>query len=547
MTVGKRCVRNEEEAVMVIDAANTIASGKAVLGIEFGSTRIKATLIGEDFTPIASGSYDWENRLENGFWTYAVDDVWRGLQECYRSLVSDAQQSYGAVPTKLAAIGVSAMMHGYFALNADGKQLVPFRTWRNTCTEEAAAVLTERFNFNIPQRWSVAHLYQAILNKEPHVSDVAVCTTLAGYVHWSLTGENVIGIGDASGMFPVDGNTKRYRGDLTAIFAELAAAKGFTRPIEDIFPRILSAGESAGELTEAGAALLDVSGRLSPGIPFCPPEGDAGTGMTATNSVAPLTGNISAGTSVFAMPVLDKELSGVHTEIDMVTTPDGAPVAMVHCNTFTSDINAWVKIFAQLLTVAGHPLDISELYDRLFRLAAEADCDCGTTLAYNYYSGEPITGLAEGRPLIVRNPDERFTLGNFMRSLLFSSMATLRIGMDILLEREGIKLTRLNGHGGFFKTKDVGQRLMASALNVPVAVSRTAGEGGSWGVALLAAYMITRESGESLAAFLEKRVFEDTPTSVIEPNADDSAGFTRYLKRYVDGLEIEKTAVAVLQ
>jgi sugar (pentulose or hexulose) kinase len=526
------------------DAANSIVNGTAVLGIELGSTRIKAVLIGEDFAPIASGSYDWENRLEDGVWTYALDDVWLGLRECYRALSDDAERAYGVPLTKLAAIGVSAMMHGYLVFDSEGKQLVPFRTWRNTCTEEAAAALSASFNFNIPQRWSIAHLYQAVLNNEPHVSDIAVCTTLAGYVHWRLTGENVIGVGDASGMFPIDSDTKQYRADLLDKFSELIAGRDIS--LDRILPRILRAGEYSGKLTEKGAAMLDLSGKLNPGIPFCPPEGDAGTGMTATNSVEPLTGNVSAGTSVFAMAVLDKPLSSVHTEIDMVTTPSGKPVAMVHCNTFTSDIDAWVKVFSELLTVTGQPLEKTVLYDTLYRLAAEADSDCGGLLSYNYYSGEPITGLSGGRPLVVRKPDGNFTLGNFMRSLIFSAMATLRIGMDILAKQENVTLKQMNGHGGFFKTETIGQRLMASALNVPVAVTRAAGEGGAWGAALLAAFTAYKSDGESLDAFLSGRVFANTTSTCVQPNAADSASFERYLERYVNGLAIEKAALAAL-
>ncbi|MCL1896205.1 MAG: FGGY-family carbohydrate kinase, partial [Clostridiales bacterium] len=515
---------------------------KTFLGIELGSTRIKSVLIGEDFQPIASGSYDWENRLETGVWTYSMEDAWAGLQASFADLAKEAEaQGNAAALDSIGAIGISAMMHGYLPFDKDGKQLAPFRTWRNTITEQAAAALTEGFGFNIPQRWSIAHLYQAILNKEPHVEEIAFLTTLAGYVHWKLTGEKVLGLGDASGMFPIDSTEKGYNARMVEKFNALAADQGSGLKLEDILPKALDAGEDAGCLTEEGVRLLDPAGRLKAGIPLCPPEGDAGTGMVATNSVAVRTGNISAGTSVFAMIVLEKDLSDVYTEIDMVTTPSGKPVAMVHCNNCTSDLDAWVKLFGEFSGATGNSMEKAALYDALYFEALKGDPDCGGLLAYNYFGGEPITGFEAGRPLFVRMPDSRFSLANFMRALLYSTMGTLKLGMDILTEKESVCLDQLLGHGGLFKTPGVGQRFMAAALNVPVTVLESAGEGGAWGIALLAAYLLN--NGEPLESFLTEKVFAGNAGVRLEPDAGDLQGFTGWMERYKAGLAIERAAV----
>ena len=521
--------------------SNTLSFDKTYLGIELGSTRIKAVLIDERFAPVASGSFEWENKLEDGFFTYRLNDVWAGVQASFRQLADEIESKYGKHLSVVGAIGVSAMMHGYLPFDKDGRQLAGFRTWRNTTTEKAAAILTDKFAWNIPQRWSAAHLYQAILNDESHVGDIAFLTTLAGYIHYKLTGEKVLGVGDASGMLPVDSATGDYSARMLSDFDALVRDKRFDWKIRGILPKVLNAGQDAGVLTEEGAKLLDPSGRLKAGIPLCPPEGDAGTGMVATNSVARRTGNVSAGTSIFAMIVLEKELSKLYTEIDMVTTPSGAPVAMVHCNSCTSDLDAWIRLIGESISSMGANFEKSSLYDILYRKALEGDDDCGGLLSYNYYSGEPITNLEQGRPLFVRTPDSAFTLANFMRSLLFSSLATLKLGMDILTEKENVALKQLLGHGGLFKTKEVGQRLMASALNVPVTVMESAGEGGAWGVALLAAYRMCG-GGETLEAFLANKVFAGSAGISIEPNAKDAAGFKAYMRRYVDGLAIERAA-----
>ncbi|MDR2792555.1 MAG: FGGY-family carbohydrate kinase, partial [Treponema sp.] len=511
-----------------------IVDGRTSLGIELGSTRIKAALIDDRYAPIAAGSHDWENRLVDGVWTYRIEDVWSGIQDSFHKLAADVRSRYGVPLTTVGAIGVSAMMHGYLVFGKDEKQLVPFRTWRNTMTEQAAAELTRVFQFNIPQRWSIAHLYQAALNNEEHVKDVSFMTTLAGYVHWRLTGENVTGVGDASGMFPIDSAANTYNRRMAERFNALI--KGLGRNLEDMLPRVLTAGENAGFLTEEGAKLLDPSGLLQAGTPFCPPEGDAGTGMVATNSVAERTGNVSAGTSVFAMIVLEKELSKVWTEIDIVTTPEGKPVAMVHCNNCTSDLDAWIHLFRELTGLFGVKIDKPAFYDALYYEALEGDADCGGLLSYNYYGGEPITGLDQGRPLFVRTPDSAFTLANFMRTLLFSAMATLKLGMDILTGKERVRLERLLGHGGLFKTKGVGQRLMSAALDVPVAVMDSAGEGGAWGIALLAAYMRLKQEGETLERFLAEKVFAGNAGVCVEPDAQDVKGFELVMERYTKGL-----------
>lgn len=528
------------------DVKSMIEAGKTSLGIEFGSTRIKAVLVGEDNAPIASGSHEWENRLDNGVWTYTLEDIWTGLQDCYRDLAVDVKKQYDVELTTVGALGFSAMMHGYMVFDKAGEQLVPFRTWRNTMTEQAAKELTELFRFNMPQRWSGAHLYQAILNKEEHVKDIDFITTLAGYVHWKLTGEKVLGVGDASGMFPIDSTTRNWNKEMLAKFDELVAPKGYPWKVEDILPKVLVAGEKAGTLTEEGAKLLDPTGKLQAGIPVCPPEGDAGTGMAATNSVAVRTGNVSAGTSVFAMIVLEKPLSKVYGEIDMVTTPDGMPVAMVHSQNCTSDLNAWVKLFRENLESFGVKVDTNTLYGTLYNKALEGDADCGGLLPYCYFSGEHITHFEEGRPLFARTPDSKFTLANFMRSHLFTSVGALKLGMDILLKEEGVVVDKLLGHGGFFKTKGVGQKVMAAAVNAPVSVMETAGEGGAWGIALLAAYRKNKTEGESLASYLEEQVFAKEESVQIAPDPKDVEGFEAFMNRYKEGLEIERAAVVHL-
>lgn len=522
-----------------------IGQGETFLGIELGSTRIKAVLIGPGHAPIASGGHDWENRLEDSVWTYSLDEVWAGIQAAYQKLAAQVAEKYGQKLEKLGGMGVSAMMHGYLPFDAAGKQLAPFRTWRNTITEEAAGLLTQAFGFNIPQRWSVAHLYQAILNGEAHVGQIAQLTTLAGYVHWQLTGQRVMGVGEASGMFPISSATGDFDAAMLDKFDALTADKGYSWKLRDILPRVLSAGQPAGTVGPAGARLLDPAGTLQPGFAMCPPEGDAGTGMVATNSVAPRTGNVSAGTSIFAMVVLEKPLSRLYTEIDMVTTPTGAPVAMVHCNNCSSDLDAWARLFAQLLEATGATVEKPALYDAMYHAALQGEPDGGGMLAYNYLSGEHTTGFEAGRPLFARTPDSRFTLPNFMRTLLYSAMGTLKLGMDILTEREQVKLEVLLGHGGLFKTPVVGQQLMAGALGVPVAVMESAGEGGAWGIALLAAYAAHRAAGqnESLEDYLAKRVFAGAAGSRLEPKPEDTRGFAAFMARYQKGLAIERAAV----
>ena len=525
------------------DVKSMIEAGKTSLGIEFGSTRIKAVLVGEDNAPIASGSHEWENRFDNGVWTYTLEDIWTGLQDCYRDLAVDVKKQYDVELTTVGALGFSAMMHGYMVFDKAGEQLVPFRTWRNTMTEQAAKELTELFRFNMPQRWSGAHLYQAILNKEEHVKDIDFITTLAGYVHWKLTGEKVLGVGDASGMFPIDSTTRNWNKEMLAKFDELVAPKGYPWKVEDILPKVLVAGEKAGTLTEEGAKLLDPTGKLQAGIPVCPPEGDAGTGMAATNSVRIRTGNVSAGTSVFAMVVLEKALEKVHEEIDMVTTPAGDAVAMVHCNNCTSDLNAWVGLFKQYQELHGVPVDMNEVFGKLYNHALEGDADCGGLIAYNYISGEPVTGLAEGRPMFVRSANDHFNLANFMRANLYASVAVLKIGNDVLFKDEKVQVDRITGHGGLFKTKGVGQRILAAAINSPISVMETAGEGGAWGIALLAGYLVNNEEKLSLADYLDKKVFAGNTGVEIAPTAEDVAGFDKYIETYKAGLAIEKAAV----
>ncbi len=529
------------------DIKNTIMDGRAVLGIELGSTRIKAVLVDEKNTPIASGSHDWENRLENGIWTYALTDVWTGLQDCYQKMAEDVKTRYGVALEKLGAIGFSAMMHGYLAFDKAGKQLVPFRTWRNTITQEAASKLTKLFQFNIPQRWSISHLYQAILNGEEHVKDVDYITTLDAYIHWQLTGQKVIGVGSASGMFPIDSATKTYYTSMIARFDELVAEKGYPWKVEHLLPKVLVAGDNAGVLTEEGAKLLDPTGTLKAGCPLCPPEGDAGTGMVATNSVKPRTGNVSAGTSVFAMIVLERELQKVYEEIDMVTTPSADAVAMVHCNNCTSDLNAWVGLFREFAESFGIEVDMDKLFYTLYNKALEGDKDCGGLLAYNYFSGEHITGFEEGRPLFVRNPDSRFNLANFMRTHLYTSLGALKVGMDILVKNEHVVVDRITGHGGLFKTKGVGQSILAGAMDATVSVMKTAGEGGAWGIALLASYMLQKEENETLADYLQEKVFGGDEGEKMDPLPEDVKGFDAFIRRYQAGLSIERAAVDSLK
>lgn len=524
-------------------AKECIASGKSVLGIEFGSTRIKAVLVDETNQPIASGAHDWENRLENGIWTYSLDDIWTGLQDCYQKLTEDVQTQYGEKLTKIGAIGFSAMMHGYMAFNEKDELMVPFRTWRNTITEEASNKLTELFDYHIPQRWTIAHLYQAILNGEEHVKDLKFVITLAGYIQWKLTGEKIVGVGEASGMFPIDIATGQFNERMLDQFDDVVADKGFAWKLRDVLPAVYTAGQQAGTLTEEGAKLLDPTGTLQAGVPFCPPEGDAGTGMAATNSVAKRTGNVSAGTSVFGMIVLEKELSKVYDAIDLVTTPDGSLVAMVHCNNCTSDLNAWVNLFKEYSELMGMKVDMNELYGNLYRKALEGDDDCGGLLAYNYFSGEHVTGFNEGRPLFVRTPDAKFNLANFMRVHLFTSLGALKTGLDILLKEEGVQVDEILGHGGLFKTKGVGQSILAAAIDAPVSVMETAGEGGAWGIALLASYMVNKGADESLAAFLDSKVFAGQKGEKMAPKASDVQGFNDFMKQYSAGLAIERAAV----
>ena len=507
---------------------------KSYLGIELGSTRIKAVSIDEKYRPVSSGDYTWASSYENSVWTYSLEEVWKGLKAAL-SAVENREQ--------IAAAGVSAMMHGYLAFDRDWNLLAPFRTWQNTITGQAAAELTSLFGFNIPQRWSIAHLYQAILNGEEHVSRLAHITTLAGYVHYMLTGVNAVGVGEASGMFPIDSDTLTYDDAMLEKFDRLTAARELPWKLADLLPKVLAAGQSAGKLTEAGSVLLD--GLLPAGIPFAPAEGDAGTGMTATNAVAPRTGNVSAGTSIFSMVVLEKPLEKVYEEIDLVTTPAGAPVAMVHCNNCTNDTNAWVSILEEAARLFGANPSTSELYRKLYEKSLEGGADCGGVLVCNYLAGEGVTHMDAGRPMVVRRPDSVFNLANFFRAQLYATMATLKIGMDILAE-EGVAIDSLTGHGGLFKTPVVGQSYMAAACNAPVTCMETAGEGGPYGMALLAAYMLQRSEGESLEDYLASRVFAGVSGSTAEPETDTAAGFDSYIKWYKALLEVEQAAVKML-
>lgn len=530
---------------MVVKTKLDIMDGRTALGIEFGSTRIKSVLIGSDLSPIAAGSFEWENTLENGIWTYSLEDIWKGLRVSYRKMATEVFEKYGESLTTIGSIGFSAMMHGYMAFDEKDELLVPFRTWRNSITAEAEKRLTEVFQYNIPQRWSIAHLYQAILNQEEHVGDVHFLTTLAGYIHWQMTGQKVLGVGDASGMFPIDTETKDYDQEMVKKFGELTAGTGFTQELGQILPKVLLAGEEAGSLTKEGAYLLDPTGTLQAGIPLCPPEGDAGTGMVATNSVRQRSGNVSAGTSAFAMIVLEEKLNQVHPEIDLVTTPVGDLVAMVHTNNCSSEINAWISLFKEFSESLGLEISTEKLYTTLFEKALEGAPDCGGMLSYGYYSGENITGMNEGRPLFVRTPESIFDLANFMRLHLSSAFGAMRIGMEIL-KQENIQIDKLVGHGGIFKTPEVGQKILAAAMEAPVTVMETAGEGGAWGIALLAAYQQDK-SGSSLAEFLEEKVFAASEGVTIEPREEDLQGYSEFIKRYEDGLPIEAEAIKGLK
>jgi sugar (pentulose or hexulose) kinase len=524
---------------------DVIKSGSCYMGFEFGSTRIKASLIAQDGASLAAGSQGWENRFDNGVWTYGLDEVWAGAAACFADLKGNVRSRFGTELTHLAAGGFSAMMHGYLAFDTDGNLLVPFRTWRNTITGPAATELTELFQFAIPQRWSIAHLHQAILNGEFHVKDIAFITTLAGYVHWQLTGEKVLGVDDASGMFPIDPRTGGFDARMLEAYDRRVADYGFPWKTKEILPRVLKAGEMAGTLTAEGAKLLDPSGSLAPGVPLCPPEGDAGTGMIATNAIRPRTGNVSVGTSVFAMVVLDAPLRGVHEEIDIVATPEGKPVAMAHSNNGTSDLDAWMSLLGEAVRALGRNQGGDELYARLLPLALEAEPDAGGVLSIGYVSGEHITGFTEGRPLVVRAPDGSFTLANLLRSHLFGLFCALRTGLDILTGEEGVVVEGLKGHGGIFRTPEVGQRMLAAATGVPVSVSSSAGEGGAWGMALLAAYLGRRKEFSNLQEFLDA-VMAGQDDAAITPSAADVEGFARYFERYHAGLAVERAAVKAL-
>ncbi len=529
--------------------ASEIKEGKASLGIEFGSTRIKAVLIDSENNPIAGGAFDWENSLVDGIWTYSLEEIHEGISTAYAGMKKDVQEKYGVKLTKLRAMGVSAMMHGYLAFDKDGNLLVPFRTWRNTITGEASEKLSSLFNYPIPERWSIAHLYQAILKGESHVKDVAFFTTLAGYAHWMLSGEKVLGVGDASGMFPIDAETGDYNKKMIEQFDQLVAYHKFGWKLEDLLPKCLSSGAVAGKMTKEGASWLDKDGELEEGVLMAPPEGDAGTGMTATNSVAPRTGNVSAGTSVFAMVVLEKALGKAYNGlIDIVATPDGKPAAMAHANNCTGEYDKWIKLFGSAAELMGAKFSKPELYDNLLNIALEGDKDCGGLIPYNYISGESMTGFASGRPLFVRTQNANFTLANFMRAQLFTSLGALRTGMDILFDQEQVKIDRLTGHGGFFKAEKVGLPFMAAAMHTPVSALSTAGEGGPWGMALLASFTASKAEGasETLPEWLNKNVFSNAKVSTVEPTAEDISGFNAFFDNYKKGLAVERAAVEAI-
>lgn len=521
----------------------TIDLESTVLGIEFGSTRIKSVLLDDKNEILAAGSYEWENKLADGIWSYSIEAIWEGIRGSYRDLKKNAEREYQTKLVKIGAIGISAMQHGYMVFDKEERQLVPFRTWRNTTTKEASEALTELFHYPIPLRWSIAHLYQAVINEEQHVPEIAHLTTLAGYVHWKLTGKKVVGLNEASGMFPIDLNTLGFDQQREEQFDSLMKERQNPWRLSDILPEITAVGQAAGTLTPEGAKLLDESGELCPDIPFCPPEGDGATGMIATNSIRPGSGNLSAGTSAFAMIVLEGELQAVHPEIDQVVTPDGHLVGMVHCNNCTSDLNAWIKLFSEFAGAIGAEIPIGEVYRILYNKALEGKPDGGGLLAYNYYSGEHITGLKEGRPLLVRTPDSRLHLADFMRVHLYSALASIKIGMDILMKEENVRVEEIVGHGGLFKTEGAGQKIVADALNVPVRVLDTANEGGAWGMAVLASYMRNRLEDEELGQYLRRKVFVREGGSLVQPEPQNVSGFEVFMNRYKKGLEIEKTAV----
>ncbi|WP_257607297.1 xylulokinase [Weissella sagaensis] len=519
-----------------------ITTGKAALGVEFGSTRIKAVLVATDYSVIAVGSHNWENKLEGGVWTYSLEDVWTGLQSAYKNLTEVIDDEYGVKVTRLASFGIAAMMHGYLAFDKDNQLLVPFRTWRNAITGQAAAELTEMFDFNIPQRWSIAHLYQAILNQETHVKEINFFTTLAGYVHWRLTGEKVIGIGDASGMFPIDSNTNDYNQEMINQFSSLKTVQQYLWELRKILPTIKLAGEEAGKLTAAGAKLLDPSGTLQPDAIAAAPEGDAGTGMVSTNSVKQRTANVSAGTSAFAMVVLEKELSQVNENIDMVTTPDGSAVAMVHINNSTSEINSWARVFTEFAAAIGATVTGGEIFSALFNSVLKADPDAGGLLSYGYHSGENITGMAEGRPMFVRTPNAKFTLANLMRMHIYSAFGAMKIGLDVLA-KEQVAMDSVIAQGGIFTTPVVAQKMLAGVMNTPVTLMKNAGEGGPWGMAVLSQFVTNHAANQTLADYLDNDVFKSQESTTIAPDPEDVAGFAKFMARYEAGLSVEQAAI----
>ena len=525
---------------------NQILDGTAVLGIEFGSTRIKSVLIDRDHRVIASGSHEWENDYADGIWTYSRDAILDGLRKSYADLRQNILREYGIPLKKIGALGISAMMHGYLPFDEQMNLLVPFRTWRNTITGEASEKLTDLFSFNMPQRWSLSHLYQAVLNGEPHVCSIRYLTTLAGWIHYLLTGKKVLGVGDASGMMPIDSDTGDFNAEMVSSFDRLVAPYRFPWKLKEILPEVLTAGADAGSLTAEGALLLDPSGDLQPGCPLCPPEGDAGTGMAATNSVRARTGNVSAGTSVFSMIVLEKPLSKVYPEIDIVTTPTGKQVGMVHCNSCTSDINAWVSLFREFAEIMGFRTDPGEVFTRLFKKALDGEKDCGGLVSFNYFAGEPVTGLSEGRPMLIRTPNARMNMANFMRAQIYASLETLKAGMEIM-NRENVPIDEVFGHGGLFKTEGVGQNILAAAIHAPVTVMETAGEGGAWGIALLAEYALYRQNGESLEDYLDNHVFKGMKKITVSPDPEDEKGFDRYMEQFFRCIPAQKAAVEGLK
>ena len=526
-----------------MDAKTIISEGKAILGMELGSTRIKAVLTDSAGHVLATGAYDWENSLVDGVWTYELSQAREGIRGCYASLRKEVEETYGVTPASYAAIGVSAMMHGYLPFDAHGKQLSRFQTWRNTNTQEAADILTETFQFNIPLRWSIAHLYQRILDGEEHVKDLDYLSTLPGYTHWILTGQKAVGLNEASGMFPIDPKTLDYDERMVQAFDALIADKGYPWKLRDVLPKIYAAGDVAGTLTEEGAALLDDSGTLRAGIPFCPPEGDGGTGMIATNTIVPRTGSISVGTSTFAMIVIEKELTKVYRELDVMMTPDGALLAQSHGNNGTTDLNAWVALFREFASLIGKDLDAGEAFEALYRHSLEGDADCDGMLSYCFLAGESLAGVNDGRPLFVRMPESRMTLANFIKTHLYANLAVVKMGLDIL-KNDGAVIERILGHGGFFKTKEVGQKALAAAVGAPVTVMDTAGEGGAWGIALLAGYMAAKQGGSalSLVEFLDQQIFVELSGTTLEATQEEIDGFEKYMQRYVRALAAEKAA-----